>query len=486
MRNLFVTTAVVALAWLSPLVRGQGCTAWSDRGVTGPAFRSSHAMAFDAARGRAVIVGGFSLVVGQNELLADTWEFDGTTWVQRATGGITPCQNPVAVYDSFRNKTVMFGGLGFNLVPTYQRETYEWNGSAWVNRELYGPAGRYLHAMAYDAARRQVVMFGGITSAGSRDSDTWVFDGSAWTRVATTGPAPRYGHSMAYDPIRQRVVLFGGFGGSTAKQALADTWVWDGTSWQLAASVGPTPRFFHAMAHDASRGVVTLVGGRSQAGEELSDVWEWSGSSWTSAGTDSLGPREQFTMAFDSVRGRLITFGGWGPRGRYGDSWERVASGNAPVLTLQPPDRISPEGTSTTFRVDVSGTGPFQFQWRRGGVALADNARYSGTRGAVFRITGITQVDSDAFDCVVSNSCGSQTSRRAWLLVRCPADVDNGAGIGVPDQSIDVEDLSFFMTALETGDVRADVDDGSGTGTLDHSVDFADILYFLVHFESGC
>ena len=57
---------------------------------------------------------------------------------------------------------------------------------------------------------------------------TWKWDGAAWTRVATTGPPPRFVSAMAYDAARAEVVLFGG---SVPDGYLGDTWVWDGTAW---------------------------------------------------------------------------------------------------------------------------------------------------------------------------------------------------------------------------------------------------------------
>lgn len=42
-------------------------------------------------------------------------------------------------------------------------------------------------------------------------SDTWKGDGRDWTqRSPTNGPSGRSGHAMAYDVARRRMVLFGG------------------------------------------------------------------------------------------------------------------------------------------------------------------------------------------------------------------------------------------------------------------------------------
>jgi len=82
--------------------------------------------------------------------------------------------------------------------------------------------------MAYDAARRQVVLFGGVNpNSGVLLNDTWVWDGSNWTQKSPqTSPPAREGHAMAYDIARGRVVLFGGL--DAKMNTLNDTWLWDG------------------------------------------------------------------------------------------------------------------------------------------------------------------------------------------------------------------------------------------------------------------
>ena len=58
------------------------------------------------------------------------------------------------------------------------------------------------HAMVYDEARHQVLLFGGwgtegSQSAGDRNS-LWAWDGATWTRLSATGPSPRYETALAY------------------------------------------------------------------------------------------------------------------------------------------------------------------------------------------------------------------------------------------------------------------------------------------------
>ena len=58
----------------------------------------------------------------------------------------------------------------------------------------------------------------------SSRGDTWEWDGTAWTqRSPASAPSPQQGHAMAYDAARGRVVLFGGHDSFRR----GDTWEWD-------------------------------------------------------------------------------------------------------------------------------------------------------------------------------------------------------------------------------------------------------------------
>jgi hypothetical protein len=118
------------------------------------------------------------------------------------------------------------------------------------------PSLRIWHAMAYDAAHAQVVLFGGYDNGVL--GDTWTWDGTDWTqRTPAHSPPAGYAHAMAYDAAHAQVVLFGGYGGSGN-----DTWTWDGTDWtQRTPAHSPSPREGHAMAYDAAHAQVVLFGG---------------------------------------------------------------------------------------------------------------------------------------------------------------------------------------------------------------------------------
>lgn len=62
-------------------------------------------MAYDAARGLTVLFGGWT--GGTNN--AQTWEWDGTAWTQRVVSGPSGRVSHAMAYDAARGVTVLFG-----------------------------------------------------------------------------------------------------------------------------------------------------------------------------------------------------------------------------------------------------------------------------------------------------------------------------------------------------------------------------------------
>jgi hypothetical protein len=186
--------------------------AWTHITNTGPAPRSAHSMAYDTTRGRVVLFGGADSS-GIN-VLRDTGEWDGQAWHQ-----LRPNVRPQArgfsamAYDRARGRTVLFGGWNGNIFRPGFDDTWEWDGQNWVLAQpTTRPPGRMLCAMGYDESRRRVVLFGGLRSLGAlATNDTWEWDGAEWTRRTTsTSPSGRYGAAMTYDRLREAIVVFGG------------------------------------------------------------------------------------------------------------------------------------------------------------------------------------------------------------------------------------------------------------------------------------
>jgi len=238
-----------------------------------PGVRSGHAMAYDAARERVVLFGGWNSI----EALGDTWVFDGTTWTE-----ITPSTSPpprlggAMAYDATRERVVLFGGNDGTMTTSRLGDTWELDGATWIGAApATSPGPRSDHAMAYDSARARIVLFGGEGTAPGGLADTWEYDGTNWAEATpTASPTRRALHAMAYDAARGRVVLFSGDDGGRPR----DTWEYDGTTWsETTPAVSPTGRRWHSLAYDGAHERVVLYGGLGLGDTELGDTWQYGG-----------------------------------------------------------------------------------------------------------------------------------------------------------------------------------------------------------------
>jgi hypothetical protein len=359
--------------------------AWADRTPPGtkPSARERHAMAYDAARGRVVLFGGWA---GPFTHRQDVWEWDGAsgTWTDRTPAGVKPSARiySAMAYDAARGRVVLFGGHD----GSRRDDTWEWNGNTGTWTELTPdgsrPSARNLHAMAYDAARGRVVLFGGSESSGYRQ-DTWEWDGAArtWTDVTPAGanPSARIAPAMAYDAAQGRVVLFGGNDGSYRQ----DTWEWDGAAgiWTEVTPAGskPTARVGHAMAYDAARGKTVIFGGHD--GLPTQDVWEWDGASgaWTNRTPAGVRPpaRNSHAMAYDAARGKVMLFGGAASGSRIQDTWEW--DGAAGIWTEVTPAGSPPPARSEHAMAYDAARGKVVLFGGSTGIPIQDTWEWDGT-----------------------------------------------------------------------------------------------------------
>ncbi len=215
-----------------------------------------------------------------------------------------------SAYDDNRDRLVAFGGeQGIAQTDTtreFDPAVGQWTTVLPANR----PSPRRRPAMAFDAARGECVLFGGGATPGQFFNDTWTWDGTVWTqRTPTTVPPVRHGASMAYDSVRQVVVMFGGF--VQSGQDLGDCWEWNGTNWtQRTFTGGPSPRGAHRMVFDEARGQTVLYGGyRTPQQSTVADTWLWDGTSWT-PGAGGPGSLCDQLFVYDRHRSRVVLWGG--------------------------------------------------------------------------------------------------------------------------------------------------------------------------------
>jgi len=355
-----------------------------------PQGRRENAMAFDASRNRIVMYGG---TIGTDDfILGDTWEWDGTMWVQRSASGPPARAGHTMVYDGARKRVVMFGGDRAGMVG---RDTWEWDGTTWTELNTTGLIpGRTNHVMAYDPKRNVIVVAGGIDSNGAPVADTWELAGTHWTQITTAatpaeltqhaamaydvqssqmiayggaGTGPRVPKTYAYsngmwvplanavqpggvecpmlavDPTTMKLLLFGGAVGLTPSNA---TFHWTGTAWQADPDTfRPSPRTYPAAAYDPQRGRSYVFSGNDDNNAPVDSTVIFDGSQWRQIPATGPEGRIGAGMAFDEARGQAVLFGGLGNGTVPNDTWLF----NAQTLTwtkanpaTKPAQRIAP------------------------------------------------------------------------------------------------------------------------------------------------
>jgi hypothetical protein len=177
-----------------------------------PGGRGHYGMCFDSVRNRVVMYGG----VGNSMFpIADgtTWEYEGTTWTQVTTANSPgPLERPSMCFHAFAARTVLFGGIDPQTGGT--DTTWLFDGTNWTAAAIAGvkPAPRTGAKMVYDSLRGICVLTGGADPmTGNPIVDTWELDLAAltWTQIPSTTPG-RLQPGLAFAAARRQVVLFGG------------------------------------------------------------------------------------------------------------------------------------------------------------------------------------------------------------------------------------------------------------------------------------
>jgi hypothetical protein len=139
-----------------------------------PPARDTATMAYDALIGEFVLFGGEN---ADGELLDDTWAWDGGAWDGGAWDEVSNAGPPREAasmdYDPTIGQVVLFGGE--DIYSELLADTWTWNGSFWIEASpAPSPPARGWASMSYDTGTGQLVLFGGEGDAGDLN-DTWIF-----------------------------------------------------------------------------------------------------------------------------------------------------------------------------------------------------------------------------------------------------------------------------------------------------------------------
>jgi hypothetical protein len=317
--NLGFACSLIAITFTAAASARAGET-WIQPDLTlSPTGRCCAGMAYDQATISTVLFGGW----GNPEVYGDTWVFRNG-WTQQFPATSPSARwSPGMFYDGAAGNIVLFGGLNSSGVSL--NDTWTWDGSTWTQQfpPVSPPARRFDQpGIAYDAAPRTAVLFGGVDGDNNVFGDTWTWDGLAktWTqRFPASSPSPRRA-PIAYDDVTRTVVLFGGDVQNLGIE-YNDTWAWDGITWtERFPAFAPAPRTDASIAYDASLGMVLIFGGGFSTPIQ-NQTLAWDGVNWTEIHPATKpDARYAASMDYDPLAGGLVLFGGFNPQ-TLDDTW---------------------------------------------------------------------------------------------------------------------------------------------------------------------
>jgi hypothetical protein len=278
-----------------------------------PQARIGAATVYDQARGRLVMFGGkipdlAAPATGQIEpgaVTDETWTWDGTRWARPAPPAKPPArENALIAYDAARRQVVLYGGgLGTTLQDQELHDTWTWDGSTWTERpSTAAPPPSYQPAltgavMAYDPASRTILLYVVTSQKLAITTETWRWDGARWTMPHPATEPAVVGAAMVSDG--RRLLLVGG----TTVAGQPETWAWDGAGWSRLTPATPLPAGAAAFAYDAARGRVVALVAPPSAGPW--QTWTWDGTTWVML-RPAHTPSRAVSRLYDDTRSGLV------------------------------------------------------------------------------------------------------------------------------------------------------------------------------------
>ena len=410
---------------------------WLRREGAGPSARSDHAMASMGSAG--VLLFGGKTQLDDSTCMGDTWRWDGAAWTLMATTGPSARGGHSMAYDVARNRVVLFGG--FDASSNVLSDVWEWDGTAWTQIAASGPEARFAAAMAYDSVAGNCVLFGGYGDAPK--GDTWTWDGSQWRLVALSGPPARYYGSAVFNGAIGRIMLFGGANGSM----IDDSWVWDGSGWTAwgipnlygSPPWGLTPRWAQAASFNEATQQIVVTGGANARMEVLADavvatsrpiIYSQPQDDLTACGSGRaaigvIQPQNGYygTSYAWYVNGTNVGGGSYVDVGTTSDVYceiyqacggtirsrtARLVVERPPVFTEQPQSTYVCDGTAATLRAGAV-NGSVAYQWLKNGQLIP------GATNPVLSIASFAAGDAGWYSCQATNRCYSTVSQAAYL-----------------------------------------------------------------------
>jgi hypothetical protein len=307
------------------------------------------------------------------------------------------------------------------------------------------------------------------------------WNGDAWEQVGAGLSGGYLVRFASWDPDddgpEPAQLIAGGTFSASGSTPLARVARWDGAAWQPMGALEDGGWDFEVFDTDGPHGPrprqLIVCGYPPGTPPQQRGLSRWEGDHWEPFGGRFYGVPERLTTFDPDGDGpqhpELIVTGYFAgiddvPAGHFA----RFGALNAPTITLQPVAHSAAPGQTAQFLTEAVGAPTLALRWRRNGIDLADGPTahgsiISGSATTTLTISGVTRDDAGAYDCVVSNACGSAVTLPALLSVQCPADWDD-------DGHVTSTDISAFLTAwlasITDGTLDADFNaDGQVTST---------------------
>lgn len=274
-------------------------------------------MAYDPNRSSVLMFGGGN----SNFFQQDTWLWDGQNWT---AAPLNPVSNPIPrvgmalATDPVRSRVVMYGGIRGYMSNDILGDTWEWDGQQWT--ELFPvvtPRERVGHRMAWSPTNEKILLFGGGDLVVTFNDAFWMWDGTIWSQSQTVFPWPRIQHVLCEMP-NGRVLLHGGSVKDPATNRTVyprDTWEWDGQVWHAIATnhypgyrqapqAAPFPPTQSVVLHDG--GMSNTPHRSSDPGDRDDSTWVYTNQDWQRVSRDEAEPTDFRGTAVDSAREQVI------------------------------------------------------------------------------------------------------------------------------------------------------------------------------------
>jgi hypothetical protein len=184
--------------------------------------------------------------------------------------------------------------------------------------------GRTQMAATFDSDKNILLVFGGSNHPRDKsnqehpDNKLWSWNGRSWKVVASDGPSWREDAKMVYCSRSNKVYLFGGRSYDHNRQPIVydETWMWDGANWKLLAPKHSPGKTLHTnMVYDPGRDRIVMFGGAKTEKKDgppfVNEVWEFDGDDWKIIGTEGAPtPRIAHSMTYSPALKKVLVVGG--------------------------------------------------------------------------------------------------------------------------------------------------------------------------------